>query len=764
MKNFPSAHWWSKTLSKFFPSNQLIYPSLVVALVAVGIETGNPVSFLLAVYFFSAICCKKQAFSLMLCLFCGFFVYLHLQDLKKPASINEGQLQMIQVLPDTIKVNGGYVSFDGKDQNNQLFRATYPLKSQAEQKQWQKRTDWHRKILVKAEFSEAAAKRNLGGFDYQKFLKYRGYQGNLKVKQIVKRHQIQQPADLNLLRAALIEKVENNFPEKLASYTKALLFGFKDNDYAQIEELFGVTGLLHLFSISGTHIYFFFGCLLWVFRRCGLTYLEAFLPLTALALIGTVLFGGSVGVWRASLLFLLGLLLKIWRLHWSGMDRFALVLLILLMLDPYALFDISGQLSLLMSGLLLFINRDTGDTSYFATSFWLTLLAAPVTAFFFFDWPLFGSLLTVLLLPIFTVVLLPLCLGYLLLTLLISLPDYCYLFGEWWIRFFEQALSFFKFASLRMGQPPLAILIGCLLLAIISYQQFVGKKRYLVFAVSLLVPYLAVHCSPIGLVSFIDVGQGDAILFKAPFNREVVLIDTGGRLNFARDDWQISQQKSNADYTVIPFLKSQGIRRIDKLFLTHGDMDHMGDAAELFDEFTVKHLYLGDGSQQHVNIRQLLKEVPAKTTIHLVKNGTKIKGHFDFDVLAPLEAGTGENEDSLVLLTKVKGNTLLLTGDLDQAGEQEIIEKYPNLQADVVKLGHHGSRTSSSARFLKQLQPKAAIVSAGKKNRYNHPHPEVVELLRKEKIPMYRTDQQGMIYYYWFFWEQQAQMRTLITD
>ena len=118
-------------------------------------------------------------------------------------------------------------------------------------------------------------------------------------------------------------------------------------------------------------------------------------------------------------------------------------------------------------------------------------------------------------------------------------------------------------------------------------------------------------------------------------------------------------------------------------------------------------------------------------------------------VLAPAFEGKGENEDSLVLKTTVRGQHFLFTGDLDQAGERRLLQQYPQLTVDVLKVGHHGSKTSSDILFIEQVKIKQAIISCGRNNQFKHPHPEVLAHFERAGVQLYRTDQSGMIRFEW---------------
>lgn len=227
---------------------------------------------------------------------------------------------------------------------------------------------------------------------------------------------------------------------------------------------------------------------------------------------------------------------------------------------------------------------------------------------------------------------------------------------------------------------------------------------------------------------------------------------------FEREAWQQRIYRSGVEYTLLPFLKGEGITEIAGLFLTHGDADHMGDAAKLIAEIPVRWVYVGKGSLQHPSIQKLAQQLPARTKIREVEVNERIGKEIPLDVLAPAFIGKGENEDSLVLKTTIRKTRFLMTGDLDQAGERRLLRDYPDLQSDVIKLGHHGSRTSTDRQFIEQIAAKQGIVSAGKNNSFGHPHPEVLEVLQQADVQVFRTDQSGMIRYYWGLKNQQPKI------
>ena len=189
------------------------------------------------------------------------------------------------------------------------------------------------------------------------------------------------------------------------------------------------------------------------------------------------------------------------------------------------------------------------------------------------------------------------------------------------------------------------------------------------------------------------------------------------------------------------------------LVLTHTDTDHMGDMLEVAKHFSIKEIYVSKGSLTQSDFVEKLERM--QTRVHAVEVGDKLP-IFDgaLQVLYPEETGDGSNDDSVVLYGQFFGTSFLFTGDLEENGEAILMRRFPQLKVDVLKAGHHGSKGSSSPEFLHQLQPQIALISAGKNNRYKHPHQETLDRFENIQTQIFRTDEQGAIRFSgWDSWE-----------
>ncbi|EPH95262.1 metallo-beta-lactamase domain protein [Enterococcus faecalis 13-SD-W-01] len=251
-------------------------------------------------------------------------------------------------------------------------------------------------------------------------------------------------------------------------------------------------------------------------------------------------------------------------------------------------------------------------------------------------------------------------------------------------------------------------------------------------------------------ITFIDVGQGDSIFLKAPGGRETILIDTGGRIDFSPQDWRRRHTVPPSDRNVVPFLKGQGISKIDKLILTHDDTDHTGELSNLAKHFQIETIYIGWGAAASESVGEMLHFFALQgTTIKELRQGDRLTGYFDLHILYPETKGQGKNEDSIAIWLQQAQTSFLLLGDLYKESELAILKSYPGLSADVVKLGHHGSRTSSHPIFIEALEAAEGIVSSGRNNSFGHPHQEVLDVLEENQVEVLRTDKSGMIRYCW---------------
>lgn len=234
-------------------------------------------------------------------------------------------------------------------------------------------------------------------------------------------------------------------------------------------------------------------------------------------------------------------------------------------------------------------------------------------------------------------------------------------------------------------------------------------------------------------VHFIDVGQGDATLIKA--DDKYMLIDAGD---------------NSKGTTVQSYLKKQGVDKLDYLILTHTDADHIGGADVIITKFEVDTLFIGDFKKDNSTYEELMDAIEYKRLKYstpAVGNEYRL-GNAIFTIVAPNTTYDDPNNSSIALLFKNGENTFLFTGDCEEESETDILANGIDIDCDVYKVGHHGSRTASGKDFLKAISPEYGIISCAEENSYGHPHAEVLNNLRNMSVKVFRTDEQGSVVAY----------------
>jgi competence protein ComEC len=299
-----------------------------------------------------------------------------------------------------------------------------------------------------------------------------------------------------------------------------------------------------------------------------------------------------------------------------------------------------------------------------------------------------------------------------------------------------------------------------------------------------------------GHIHFIDVGQGDSILIRSPISRSITLIDGGGTISFFKpgEEWKLRKDPYEVGRKLlVPLLKKRGIQQIDYLIISHEDADHIGGLQALLEQIPVRQLIFNGTLKPGASVEKLFKTALDKQ-VQLVKvssgDSLQVDTLTELAVLYPFSSATAKGEiqiekeqngQSVVLMMRMADTKWLFTGDIDQASEAAIVRLttgqvsrqgadnegadnegadnegvtgFPELSLpdlmkqgtiDVLKVAHHGSKTSTSSSWLQAFQPKLAVISAGANNVYGHPHPLVMERLQQHDIQVKRTDTMGEV-------------------
>ena len=269
------------------------------------------------------------------------------------------------------------------------------------------------------------------------------------------------------------------------------------------------------------------------------------------------------------------------------------------------------------------------------------------------------------------------------------------------------------------------IIIYYILLILIIKKHNKMIKFFIIFLICL---YIKPLCNNSNYIYYIDVSQGDSSLVVTKNNKSI-LIDTGG------NNYDIMNSK------MIPFFKSIGLKKIDYLILSHGDFDHIGYSFDLINNYKVKNVIFNCGDFNNLELKLIDLLSSKNINYDVCINELNVDGYIFY--FLQTKNYDNENDNSNVIYVDINSYKLLFMADASITTEKEIMNKYNIPNIDILKVGHHGSKTSSNKSFINYINPTYSIISVGKDNRYGHPNKEVLYNLKDSKI--YRTDEVGSV-------------------
>lgn len=673
---------------------------------------------------------------------CGVFGFWFLFQTWQQSQASQNladSVERVRILPDTIKVNGDSLSFRGKAEGR-TFQVYYKLQSEEEKELFQALTDLH-EIEIEEKLSEPEGQRNFGGFDYQAYLKTQGIYQTLTIKSIQSMKQVRSwdiGENLSGLRRKAVVWIKMRFPDPMRNYMTGLLLGHLDTDFEEMNEFYSSLGIIHLFALSGMQVGFFMDAFKKLLLRLGLTQEKLKWLTYPFSLIYAGLTGFSASVIRS-------LLQKLLAQHGvKGLDNFALTILVLFIIMPNFFLTAGGVLSCAYAFILTMTSKEgEGLKAVARESLVISLGILPILSFYFAEFQPWSILLTFVFSFLFDVVFLPLLSILFILSFVYPVTQFNFVFE--WLEGVIRLVSQLASRPLIFGQPNAWLLILLLVSLALVYDMRRNIKRLAgvsLFIVGLF--FLTKH--PLeNEITMLDVGQGESI-FLRDVTGKTILIDVGGKAESDKkiQTWQEKATTSNAQRTLIPYLKSRGVDKIDQLILTNTDKEHVGDLLEVTKAFHVGEILVSKGSLAQ---KDFVAELEAsQTEVRSVTAGENLPIFGSYlEVLSPRQIGDGNRDDSLVLYGKLLDKHFLFTGNLEEKREKDLLKQYPDLDVDVLKAGQHGAKTSSNPVFLEKLKPEITLISVGKSNRAKLPHQETLIRLESIKSKIYRTDQQGAI-------------------
>lgn len=528
----------------------------------------------------------------------------------------------------------------------------------------------------------------------------------------------------------------NNFKTKDYLYT--FILGNTSLLEQDTKESFQNNGISHLFAVSGMHITLISTLLMYLLKKITKNHDISYIITIFILLFYTFITNFSSSILRAFLLFLLIYINKKFKFNLKTIEIIMLILLILLMYNPFYIYSIGFKFTFIISIILILFSKKINNfKNYFSkllmTSLISFFVSLPIVINNFFEINLISPLLNLIFVPFISIIIFPFSLISLIFPFLDNIFYIIVKFMENISIYINNTLSI----NIIIGKMNLIMIVIYYLLTLICLNKVLVKKYiYVLPIITLILIYSNINYFNKNLiVTMLDVSQGDSLMLAFPNNEGNILIDTGGIVNFTKTNYEISTS------TIIPYLKSIGIKKINYLVLTHGDFDHMGEAINFVNNFKVDKVILNCGSYNDLE-KDLIKVLDKKKIeyyscikeLNIDNNKLYFLNTKEYD---------NENDNSNVIYTELYGYKFMFMGDAGVGKEKDILNKYNLSNIDVLKVGHHGSKTSSSKSFINETNPKYSIISVGKNNRYGHPNKEVLNNLENSKI--YRTDQVGSI-------------------
>lgn len=574
------------------------------------------------------------------------------------------------------------------------------------------------KILVKGTLSKPNKNTNFNTFNYQKYLY------NKKIYYIVTATSIDKIANnknyLYTIKNILYQRVSNLKSNK---YIKTLLFCNNTLD-KEIKDSYRINGISHLFSVSGMHINIFINIIYLYLNKVTYNKKIKYLITDLFIIIYLILFPSS-SLLRTALTTIIFSINYILKLKIKKIDILLLTLLISMIINPFIIYDLGYIYSYIITFFLVLNTNTIKKKNHLQKTIYITILAfitsIPITIYTSYEINIISIILNIFLVPIISIILLPLT----ILTLIIPILDNILYPLTTIIETFSLSISKINITKIIIPKPYLLIIIIYYLILLLSHKYI--KLKYLIPLI-----VLSVYISPsldnnLKVVMF-SVGEADTHFIRFPYNKTNILIDTG-------------ENQTKITSEIIPSLKSIGIKKIDYLIITHGDKDHLGGASSLINNFKVKKVILNCGTYNELE-ETLIKELKQKQIKYyncikeLNINNQKI-------YFLNTKEYDNENNNSSVIYFTYNHIKFLFMGDAEKEKELDIIDKYNIKDVTFLKVGHHGSDTSSNKDFITIINPKYSLISVGKNNRYNHPKETVLNTLKKSQI--YRTDIHGSV-------------------
>ena len=660
------------------------------------------------------------------------------------------------------------------------------------------------KIRFSGEFIEATKQRNYGGFNYKQYLKTLKIYGSIKVEEI----EVIASNQTNLffritneIAFNIKQKIDSFMKKEDAAILKGLLLGDTREIADEVQENFRISSISHILAVSGMHVTYVIMGIKMLFESHLGKRKTKFIIIIFLILY-TFITGFSPSIVRASVMGILLVGAEILHRKNDIWNSIAISLLLILFYNPFLIMNVGLQFSYLGTiGIIVFhknilkllkdiktknkkwkyqynkkimkfINK-VKEVLAVTISAQLTILPVMIYHFnllgiYFF---ITNLLVSIIIGPIimlgaiaifFSIFLFPITqiLGVILEILIKSLivisnfskipfskiyvaTPKIYDIILYFILIFLFNLLYTLYHSKELNRTQMR---ARNLIALIRYKVFMNRGKYkkIIFIPVFIIIFISITPKKLN-IHFVDVGQGDCTFIVTP-RKQTILIDGGG---------STSKEYDVGKNTLLPYVLDRGYTKLDYIFITHFDQDHVAGILTILEELKVETVIIPKQEENTENYQKFLELIKEKRIkVNIVKKGDRvnIEKNVYFDILWPEKEQIKENviNNNATVMKMYYGNfSILFTGDIEEKAEEKILKVYEGkerlLNANILKVAHHGSKTSTTEKFLKWVNPKAALIGVGKNNLFKHPSEKTIENLRKHNVTIYRTDENGEI-------------------
>lgn len=611
-------------------------------------------------------------------------------------------------------------------------------------------------LYIEGEFKQPEEARNYKGYNYKQYL---------KTKKII--------GTVELEKAKILKSSNGSFIHNIQKYIKdtrngtltdeegnlllAILLGDKDKLSEDIQESFKTSNLSHMLAVSGAHVSYIILGLTYVLQNSIIGKKNGKIVCIIFLLAFMAITNFTPSVTRACIMAILTLFSSIIYRKSDVYTNISVVALITLIFNPYSLLDLGFQLSYGGTiGIIIFIKRiqekksNSKVINYIKqmalVSIYANIIIIPIMMYHFNTVSFTFIISNIMASPILGIIVIT---GFLFIIASITVKPLTRLIAI----FIKPILSILIKISQICSKLPFSniLVVTPYMFNVISYYAIIlycikSKKNnkckiIICLLIVLILINFIIYIFPQKLrIFFIDVGQGDSTLIITP-DIKTVLVDGGGS-----DSFDVGEK------VLLPYLLDRRILKVDYVLISHFDTDHCGGILTIMEKVKVKNIIISEQAEHSENYERFKKlMIHKKIRLIEVKKGDKIKiGRYsEFKILFPTSRLLSENplnNNSIVAQFNYNNFKMLFTGDIEKLAEQQILKtEKAEIRADILKVAHHGSKTSSIPEFIKAVRPKIALIGVGKNNTFGHPNQQTIKNLENIKCRIYRTDLQGEI-------------------